>query len=341
MTGRVRLIGLVALVGLLGFLSLESQPAQSLSQQTHRVMLGVIDPDPAAFDRLTGHHHSLHLTFSFVSEQLLENDAAAGRTSVITLSLTGLSSAAIAKGAADPKLVEQARIVNDFGDPVWIRPMPEMNGHWSPWCAVTASGSSRGAAYSAKAFVRAFRRIAIIMRGGSVAALDRALKRAGLPPLKKDALVDAGDSSGTETTGTEAGIPASGHVKLLWNPQGEGSPNVKGNAPRDYWPGAAFVDYVGDDLYEIKGKASWATMDALYGAYRKPFVIAEWAPWGYDSPGFAQRMFAWAGSHSRTIGLIYFDRGWSGGGGTFLLKTKPRTVAVYRREARLAVFRTG
>ena len=127
--------------------------------------------------------------------------------------------------------------------------MPEMNGHWSPWCAVTASGSSRGAAYSAKAFVRAFRRIAIIMRGGSVAALDRALKRAGLPPLKKDALVDAGDSSGTETTGTEAGIPASGHVKLLWNPQGEGSPNVKGNAPRDYWPGAAFVDYVGDDLY--------------------------------------------------------------------------------------------
>ena len=35
-------------------------------------------------------------------------------------------------------------------------------------------------------------------------------------------------------------------------------------------------------------------MDALYKVFRKPFVIAEQAPRGYDSPGFAQRMFAWA-----------------------------------------------
>jgi hypothetical protein len=325
MTRGLRLIGLVALAGTLTALSLKAQPAASLSQQTHRVMLGVIDPDPAAFDRLTGHHHSLHLSFSFGSQELLEKDAAAGRTSVITLAPTGLSSAAIANGAADSKLVEQARIANDFEGPVWIRPMPEMNGHWSPWCAVTASGGSRGAAYSARAFVRAFRRITIIMRGGSVAALDLKLKRTGLAPLR---------AGGAE-------ISASGRVKLLWNPQGEGSPNVAGNRPRDYWPGAAFVDYVGDDLYEIGGKASWATMDAFYKAFPKPFVIGEWAPWGYDSPGFAQRMFTWARGHSRTIGLIYFNRGWSGGGSTFALKSKPRTLAVYRQAARQSVFQTG
>ena len=128
---------------------------------------------------------------------------------------------------------------------------------------------------------------------------------------------------------------------MLWNPQGEGSPNVAGNRPRDYWPGPAFVDYLGDDLYEIRGKASWATMDAFYKAFPKPFVVGEWAPWGYDSPDFARRMFAWARSHPRTIGLIYFNRGWSGGGGTFALKSKPRTLAVYRQAARQLVFQTG
>jgi len=325
MTRGLRLIGLIASAGTLSFVSSQAQPAASVSQGAHRVMLGVIDPDPAAFDRLTGHHHSLHLSFSFGSRELLEADAAAGRITVITLAPNGFSSAAIANGAADSKLVEQARIANDFEGAVWIRPMPEMNGHWSPWCSVTASGRSRGAAYSAKAFVRAFRRITIIMRGGSVEELDDQLGQAGLPSLKAD----------------RADISASGNVKLLWNPQGEGSPNVAGNRPRDYWPGPVFVDYLGDDLYEIRGKASWATMDAFYKAFPKPFVVGEWAPWGYDSPDFARRMFAWARSHPRTIGLIYFNRGWSGGGGTFALKSKPRTLAVYRQAARQLVFQTG
>ena len=37
---------------------------------------------------------------------------------------------------------------------------------------------------------------------------------------------------------------------MLWNPQGQGSPNVPGNQPRDFWPGGEYVDYVGNDLYE-------------------------------------------------------------------------------------------
>lgn len=293
-------------------------------------MLGVIDPSPAAFDRLTRHHHSLHLTFSFVSQEWLEKDSAAGRTSVVTISSSGFSSAAIAKGSADAKLVTQAKNANDFGQEVWIRPMPEMNGHWSPWCAVTAGGGSRGAAYTGRAFVQAFRRISIIMRGGSADELNGRLARAGLPSIRAN-LLAGGD-------GGEPGIAPSGQVKLLWNPQGEGSPNVAGNHPRNYWPGGGYVDYVGDDLYEIGGRASWSLMDALYKTYRKPFVIAEWAPWGYDSPSFVTHMFSWVRNHSRTIGLIYFNRGWSHGSSIFALSRKPRSLAVYRREAELAVF---
>ena len=129
-------------------------------------------------------------------------------------------------------------------------------------------------------------------------------------------------------------------MALLWNPQGEGSPNVRGNSPHDYWPGPAYVDYVGNDLYAIRGRAWWPGMDALYERYRKPFVLAEWAPWGYDDPAFAQRVFAWVASHPRTAAIVYFDRGWSGGVGTFRLATKPRTLAAYRAAARHPRFAT-
>jgi hypothetical protein len=329
-----RILGLAVVVStaalIFSLLPSESQSAPLRDRQERQIKLGLIDPNPAAFDRLTRHQHSLRLTFSYVSREWLEQEAAAGRTVVVTISPRGYSSAAIAKGMADAKLVEQARNANNFGQEVWIRPMPEMNGHWSPWCAVTAGGGSRGAAYSGKAFAQAFRRIAIIMRGGSAEELNLELQSAGLPAVKASLL--AGGAA------VEPGITASGNVKLLWNPQGEGSPNVGGNHPRDYWPGAGYVDYLGDDLYEIGGRASWALMDDLYKTYRKPFVIAEWAPWGYDSPSFVNKMFSWVQSHPRTIGLIYFNKGWSHGGGTFSLKTKPRSLAAYRRAAAAAIF---
>jgi hypothetical protein len=332
-----RILGLVlvalAAAFLFSLLPSESQSAPLRARQGRQIMLGVIDPNPAVFDRLTRHKHSLRLVFNAVGQEWLQREAAAGRTAVVTISPRGFSSAAIAKGSADAKLVEQAKNANNFGQDVWIRPMPEMNGHWSPWCAVTASGRSRGAAYSGRVFARAFKRIAIIMRGGSAAELNLELRRAGLPAIKASLLASGGDG--------EPGITASGNVKLLWNPQGEGSPNVGRNSPRAYWPGTGFVDYLGDDLYEIRGRASWTTMGALYKAYRKPFVVAEWAPWGYDSPSFVKKMFAWVRSHPRTIGLIYFNKGWSRGGNTFSLKTKPRSLAAYRRAAGLAIFQTG
>jgi hypothetical protein len=121
---------------------------------------------------------------------------------------------------------------------------------------------------------------------------------------------------------------------MLWNPQGQGSPNVRGNAPKDYWPGGSYVDLIGNDLYEIRGKAWWPGMNELYSGYgKKPFVLAEWALWGYDSPSFVHQVFAWALGHPRTIGLIYFNRGWSGGTGTFALATKPKALAAYRAAA--------
>ena len=104
-----RLIGLTFVVSttalLFSLLPSDSQSAPLRDRQARQIMLGVVDPNPAAFDRLTRHRHSLHLTFSFVSQDWLEKEAAAGRTAVVTISPTGFSSAAIAKGSADSRLV--------------------------------------------------------------------------------------------------------------------------------------------------------------------------------------------------------------------------------------------
>ena len=72
----------------------------------------------------------------------------------------------IAQGRGDGFLLELNRVLAGFGAPVYVRPMPEMNGHWNEYCAFDRSGASRGPQYSTAAFRRAFARIALIARGG-------------------------------------------------------------------------------------------------------------------------------------------------------------------------------
>src|SRR5262249_19892979 len=154
----------------------------------------------------------------------------------------------VAQGASDARLLAAAAAYNQADWPVWVRPMPEMNGHWSPDCAVTASGASRGEAYSAQWFRRAFQRVAAIVRGGSRLTIDRRPHALGLGPLPASA----------------RDVRHRGKVLVMWNPQGQGSPDVAGNRPADYWPGDGSVDIVANDLYSIRFNAYWPGMDALY-----------------------------------------------------------------------------
>ncbi len=283
-----------------------------------RVLLGVVGPDPAGFDRLTGKHHALHVMFGTWGGDiagLVRSEHLAGRLPVLSLP-SAVAPADIARGAEDGRYVTLARALNGAGEDVWVRVLPEMNGYWNPWCAFDESGSSRGARYAPAALVRAFRRIALILRGGSVGAINEELRAAGLPRLR------AGQD-----------IERSGRIGIVWNPQGHGTPYIEANGPAAYWPGPGFVDIVADDLYSDGAGPSWAGMDTLY-AYPKPFLVAEWGLKGADDAAFASRVFEWISNHPRTIGLVYFNKGWSGGSGIFELRTKPRSLAVYRRAIR-------
>ena len=215
----------------------------------------------------------------------------------------------IALGKGDRFLRALNGAIADRGDLVYVRPMAEMNAHGKFYSAFDASGSRRDAAHSTRWFKKAFARIYLFLHGGSSDAINRELNRLGLPRI----------GQGLAQTG----------VRVIWNPQGLGSPNVPGNAPQAYWPGGRFVDVVGDDLYDIRGRAEWAAAEALYKRYkRKPFAFPEWGLWGIDDPQFVYRMAKFVRTHPRVELIAYFQ---SKSGSIFDLASKPRSLAAYRR----------
>ena len=96
---------------------------------------------------------------------------------------------------------------------------------------------------------------------------------------------------------------------MVWNPQGFGAPNVPGNAAQAYYPGDAYVDVVGDDLYDIRGHgATWAAAEALYKAHPgKPYAFPEWGLWGFDDPAYVRAMAAWVKRHRRVEFIAYYS----------------------------------
>jgi hypothetical protein len=194
---------------------------------------------------------------------------------------------------------------------VYVRPMGEMNGHWNQYSAY-GPGGRRDAAHSTRWFKLAWRRIAIVLRGGP--DVDAKLVAAHLPPLGRGALPVA-------------------QVALMWCPQVAGAPDVPGNAPKAYWPGARYVDWVATDFY-----SKFPNFPGLERFYRefggKPFAFGEWAIWDRDNPAFAKRLFAWVRSHPRVRMLVY-NQG-ARVGGPFDLGRFPASVRAIRAATRSA-----
>jgi hypothetical protein len=299
------------------------------------VRLGVGIGKPVDFDRLTHHHHDVWLTFNMLGGiwtggrfgKEIDQATASHRIALMTLGATRvsdrrkLSPGALAHGVADAIYLSYSQQANSRNVPVWIRPMQEMDGYWMSYCAFNANGTRKGANYATTQYRNAFRRIAIIMRGGTKAQINTELGAAHLRPLQAPLAA--------------SGITPSGQVEMLWNPQGRGAPDVAGNQPKNYWPGGAYVDFVGDDLYSQSFHAYWPGMKTLYG-YGKPFVLGEWAPWSSDDPTFVNEVFNWARSHPRTAAIVYYAYS-----SAFSLGNKPKSLSAYRAQAARAAFNTS
>jgi hypothetical protein len=279
--------------------------------------------EASAFERLTGSHPSVFQFFggwNQTTSYMFEGAQTAHARLMIHLptvrgTTQQITPKGIATGRGDTYLYKLNRRIADYGGVTYIRLMSEMDGNWNAYCAFTASGRSKGPAYSTKMFRQAWRRTVLIVRGGPLASLNAKLHRLHMPPI---------DTGGRD-------LPAP-QVSFLWVPQVAGAPDTRANSPRAYWPGGAYVDWVGTDFYSKF--PNWGGLERFYRGRpwaHKPFAFAEWAIWGADNPSYVHRLFAWSRSHRRVRMLLY-NQGKPGG--VFRLDHYPRSRKALRSELR-------
>ena len=216
----------------------------------------------------------------------------------------------IARGKGDDYLLALNRRIAQEGKPVYVRLMAEMNQTNNAYCAFNADGSSRGAAHSTSAFKDAWRRSALILRGGPIATVNAKLEALHLPAVD-----------------TEDDLPVP-QVSLLWVPQTEGTPNTTANSAAAYYPGDEYVDWVGTDFYSRF--PAFAKLEHFYAQYPgKPFAFGEWAMWGADSPSFVTQFFNWVNAHKRVRMLLY-NQG-ANPDGPFRLNSHPKARKAIRK----------
>jgi hypothetical protein len=290
------------------------------SAQQRLIHLGVYG-DPGPFASISGQSPEVnHVFVNFRQGHELDGIIAkAGPVPMISLIPGAYNQKAtatpegIAKGRNDRFLFRLNAVIAAYpGTLFYLRPFPEMNGHWETNCAYNADGSLRPS-YDSTAWSRkALARIAVITRGGTAADISEKLARLHLPGIHRDLPV------------------TTPKLQIVWNPQGFGSPDVPGNSANAYYPGNAYVDIVADDLYDIAGHgATWDAAQKLYTSHpSKPFGFGEWGLWGIDDPSFVRQMGAFARAHRRVVLLAWFN---GKPGSIFDLHRKPSSAAAYRK----------
>ena len=204
---------------------------------------------------------------------------------------TGLTPRDLAQGKGDAFLLGLNSLLAAHGEVTFLRPLSEMNNANNTYAPYDLSGRSRGPANTVGRLKSAWRRVALITRGGAVAAIDAKLRRLHMPPVR--------------TAARE--LPRSA-VALMWVPLSFGNPEIPKNHPRHFWPGGQYVDWVGTSWYSPY-KASQAMHDFYsYPLWRrKPFAFAEWGIWGRDDPGFVRQFFGFVKTHPRVRMAVYYQ----------------------------------
>src|SRR5215210_11732 len=204
---------------------------------------------------------------------------------------TRLSPRDLARGDGDALLIALNQLIFQAAVITYLRPLSEMNNGNNPYSAYDLTGRSRGPAYSTRQFSRAWRRMALIMRGGPLAVINRKLRRLHMLRVR-----------------TSLQMLPRAPVALMWVPLSFGNPEIPKNHPRFWWPGCRYVDWVGTTWYSLY-KAS-AALDRIY-RYRlwrcRPFAFAEWGIWGRDDPAFVRQFFKFLRFHRRVLMAVYYQ----------------------------------
>jgi PKD repeat protein len=223
----------------------------------------------------------------------------------------------IAGGRGDSYLIALNEAIAEWGKGIYVRPLGEMNNPGSLYAGYSADGTPRDVSHSPAAYRKAFARIYLILHGGSAGAVDAKLRALGMPPV----------------AGGDLAVNAFPRLRVIWSPLAGGLARVPGNAPAMYYPGAAFVDVEGGDIYDegLTDNAPWTYLEALYRlalSHRKPFSVPEWGLIDVDDPVFVEHMCSFLRSSGATE-MQAFTQGKPGS--VVDMASKPKSAAAYRR----------
>lgn len=233
----------------------------------------------------------------------------------------------IALGIGDSYLLRLNRAFASKKVPIYIRPMGEPNRCLNPYAGVDCTGNVRGGSYAFAWYRSAFRRIAVIVRGGAKRSLINArLRRIGLPGLQQH-----------KRNPLPRKLRAA-PVSMVWSPLPSGSPIVRANYPASYWPGRKWVDWVATDFYSRY--STWKHLKRFYSKWavkkRLPMALSEWGLWGEDSPGFVERIFRFVHTHPRLRMLVYYQD--FGNSNEFRIQNFPRSLRALRNRLSRNIF---
>ena len=222
----------------------------------------------------------------------------------------------IAAGQGDGYLVALNQAISTWGKGIYIRPMAEMNSAGTVWGGYNTNGKPRDAAHSPASYRKAFARIYVILHGGSASAVDAKLRQLGLPPLQ----------------GSDLPVNPFPRLRVVWSPLASDNPRVPGNAAQQYYPGTAYVDVDGGDIYDerLTDTAPWQGLEKLYRfalSHHKPFAVPEWGLFSIDDPTFVRHMCTFLKTHRVTENADFYE---SRPGSIFDLEPKPLSRAAYR-----------
>lgn len=327
-----------AMAGLFAFLPSEGRAGQAWPPPAGATLLGFYSWNPGAFTQTAGRAHAVRWetidwdprnNFGQTWPETIAAAEAGGWALQVTWTseryhttlggpVEAISPGAIALGEGDARILEAASALRAATVPVVLRFDPEMNGYWHSYCAVNRDRSLRDADHSTTAFIAAWRRVRTIFKGGTVAEVDAALEALGQPPLS------------VSTTAT-VGAP---DVPFAWVPNISANPAVAENThlAKEYYPGDAYVDWVGVDIYDsLPNNSDWAfnreLLNEQYAAHpAKPFGFFEWGLLSRtDDAQFVSDAFDWIDTHPRVALIDWYDNSSS------RLVLNPAAAAVYRK----------
>ncbi len=234
----------------------------------------------------------------------------------------------IALGIGDDYLVKLNTVLSRRKLRTYIRPMGEPNRCLNPYSGVDCAGNVRGGDYAFRWYRAAFRRIAVIVRGGAKRGwINARLKKIGLPKVQRR---------------TEAPVPRklrAAPVSMIWSPLPLGIPDRQGELTRPA-TGRVANGSTGSPPTSTPATTTGTTCRRFYVKWakgkRKPMALTEWGLWGEDSPAYVHRIFRFARTRERVRMMVYYQD--FGSSNEFRIQNFPRALRALRSRLAGSVF---